>query len=315
GLVETLFLFRERRGHHDRDDGIEVARAAAGARQPLAREPEPLPVLRPGRHLERHPALERRQLDRRAERRLPGRERKLDVEVAPARPEQRVRREADVEVEIAVRPSAEAGAALPGEAQPLAVGRAARNAHADALLAQLQPALGAAEGPAAHGGAAARLEAARAANAERLEEVGEIDVVERRAAGRPARAEALAEGAEPVLRGTEVLAGAEAAEIVVGGALLLVAQRLVGLGDLLETLLRVRLLGDVRVVLAGEAAVGLLDLVLGGAALDAEDLVVVLVLHFRWLTTVTSLPSRPASTKPRRRASSSISWLASRMCP
>src|SRR5205823_8982784 len=89
-----------------------------------------------------------------------------------------------------------------------------------------------------------------------------------------------AEAVEPVGRRAEILAGAKArAERVVGRALFLVAQRLVGFRDLLELLLGVRLLGDVRVVLARELAVGLLDLVVRGPARDAERLVVVLVLH------------------------------------
>src|SRR5205085_2544100 len=83
----------------------------------------------------------------------------------------------------------------------------------------------------------------------------------------------------PVVRWLEVLPGAEAAEVVVGGALLLVLQGLVGLRHLLEFLLCIRLLGDVRVVLARELAVGLLDVVVAGAALQAEGLVVVLVFH------------------------------------
>src|SRR5205814_5715540 len=119
---------------------------------------------------------------------------------------------------------------------------------------------------------AAAARAGAAENAHLLEEVRKIDVAQVfRAAG--------AEAVEPVRRRTEVLAGAEAAEAVVGGALFLVAQRLVGLRDLLELLLGVRLLGDVRVVLAREAAVGLLDVVVAHATLDAEDLVIVLVFH------------------------------------
>src|SRR5204862_7176507 len=90
---------------------------------------------------------------------------------------------------------------------------------------------------------------------------------------------AAAEALVPVVRRAEVLPRAMAAEAVVGRALVLVLQRLVGLGDLLEALLGVRLLGDVRVVLARELAVGLLDLVVRGPARDAERLVVVLVLH------------------------------------
>src|SRR5207249_400903 len=57
-------------------------------------------------------------------------------------------------------------------------------------------------------------------------------------------------------------------------AALLVGQDVVGLGDLLETVLGVGVaLVGVRVVLAGQLAVGLLDVVLGGVLRDTEDLV------------------------------------------
>src|SRR5205807_3582940 len=63
---------------------------------------------------------------------------------------------------------------------------------------------------------------------------------------------------------------------VVVAAAARVGQDAVGLGDLLELLLgRGVLLVGVRVVLARQPAVGLLDLVLGGGALHAKDLVVV----------------------------------------
>jgi hypothetical protein len=112
-----------------------------------------------------------------------------------------------------------------------------------------------------------------AEDAHLLEEVREVDVAQVLALAR-------AEAVEPVGRRTEILPRPiAAAEAVVGGALFLVAQRLVCLGDLLELLLGVLLLRDVRVVLAGELAVGLLDVFLGRVPLYAEDLVVILVLH------------------------------------
>jgi len=69
------------------------------------------------------------------------------------------------------------------------------------------------------------------------------------------------------------------AELVVGRALLRVLQHLVRLADLLELGLGVRLLADVRVVLARELAVRLLDLVGARVASNPEHPVVVLELH------------------------------------
>ena len=61
---------------------------------------------------------------------------------------------------------------------------------------------------------------------------------------------------------------------VVGRAALGVGEDLVGLGGLLELLLGLGVVGvDVGVQLARELAEGLLDLLLGGVALDAEHLV------------------------------------------
>src|SRR5690606_9027288 len=82
-------------------------------------------------------------------------------------------------------------------------------------------------------------------------------------------------------RRVELLPGPVTActQLVVGGALLRIAQGLVGLADGLELLLGVRLLAHVRVVLAGEPAVGRADLGLAGARLDPEDRVVILELH------------------------------------
>ena len=68
-------------------------------------------------------------------------------------------------------------------------------------------------------------------------------------------------------------------ELVVGRALLRVLEHFVGFLQLLEARLGVLLLADVRVVLAGQLAVGALDLVLRGGARHAHDLVVVLVAH------------------------------------
>jgi len=66
---------------------------------------------------------------------------------------------------------------------------------------------------------------------------------------------------------------------VVGRALLLVAQHVVGFVDLAHAPLGVRLLADVRVVLARQLAVGLADVLVGRVALHAERLVIVLEFH------------------------------------
>ena len=67
---------------------------------------------------------------------------------------------------------------------------------------------------------------------------------------------------------------------VVGRALLGVLQNLVGLGDLLEHVLRLlvaRIL--VRVVLHGLLAIGLLQLLRGGVAFDSQQFVIVFFGH------------------------------------
>ncbi len=71
-----------------------------------------------------------------------------------------------------------------------------------------------------------------------------------------------------------------AAYPVVLRTLLLVIEHRVGLGDLLESLLCFLVVGiDVRVVLAGELPVSLLDLFFGGVFLDAQDVVITTICH------------------------------------
>src|SRR5207237_190066 len=89
---------------------------------------------------------------------------------------------------------------------------------------------------------ALRARAARAA-AQALEDVAEVEVLERERSG--AIAAAVAELPLPVGWRPEALAGRVASQLVVGLALLGILQRLVRLGDLLEFLLALRILGDV----------------------------------------------------------------------
>src|SRR6267378_1152810 len=190
-----------------------------------------------------------------------------------------MRAQRDVQVKVARRAAIGPRPALAAEPQLFAVGDAARDARADAASIQLELALGAAPGflqadvdidrvvlaAERHVPRAAKAAAAAATEcAERLEQVGQVDA---------------AEALVPIGRRTEVLPGAVRAEAVEGCALFLVLERLVRLGDLLELLLRVRLLRDVGMVLARELAVSLLDILVARAALDAQDLVIVLVLH------------------------------------
>src|SRR3989442_4913639 len=168
----------------------------------------------------------------------------------------------DVQVKVprgaAIRPRPP----LAAEPQLFAVGDAARDARANAASVELELALGAARGllqadvdvdcvvlaAERHVPRAAKAAAAAGECTERLEQVGQVDAAE-------VLAGVAAEALVPVGRRTEVLPGAVRAEAVEGGALFLVLERLVRLGDLLELLLRVRLLGDVGMVLAGEPAV------------------------------------------------------------
>src|SRR6267143_909687 len=210
-LVELLLTLGERSGQHDAEIGVEVARAAVRLGQPLAAEPQLLAARRAGRNFQRDAAFERGDLDLRAQCGLPRRDRHFQMQIVAGHPEQRVRAQHDVQVQVARRTAIGPRPALAGEPQLFAVG------DAEALV--------------------------------------------------------------PIGRRTEVLPGAVRAEAVEGCALFLVLERLVRLGDLLELLLRVRLLRDVGMVLARELAVSLLDILVARAALDAENLVIVLVLH------------------------------------
>src|SRR6267378_4135502 len=286
-LVELLLPLGERSGQHDAEIGVEVAGAPVRLGQPLAAEPQLLAARRAGRDFQRDAAFERRDLDLRAQRRLPRRDRHFEMQVVAGHPEQRVRAQHDVQVKVARRTAIGPRSALAGEPQLFTVGDAAGDARADAASIELELALGAARGflqadvdidrvvlaaercvpRAAKAAAAAASECA-----ERLEQVGQVDAAE-------VLAGVAAEALVPVGRRAEILPGPVRAQAVEGGALFLVLERLVRLGHFLELLLGVRLLRDVGVVLARELAVGLLDVLVARAALDAQDLVIVLVFH------------------------------------
>src|SRR5712691_1429715 len=285
-LVELLLPLGERSGQHDAEIGVEVARAAVRLGQPLAAEPQLLAARRAGRNFQRDAAFGRRDLDLGAQRCLPRRNRHFQMQVVAGHPEQRVRAQHDVQVQVARRTAIGPRPALAGEPQLFAVGDAARDARANAASVELELALGAVRGflqaevdidrvvlaAERHVPRAAKAAAAAGECAERLEQVGQVDAAE-------ILAGVAAEALVPVGRRAEILPGPVRAEAVEGGALFLVLERFVGLGYFLELLLGVRLLRDVGVVLARELAVSLLDVLVARAALDAQDLVIVLVFH------------------------------------
>src|SRR5690606_10652835 len=278
---------RLRRQHLQLDDLV----ARRGARQAAAAQPQLAAGLRVRGDLQLDRPAQGRHADRRAQRRLPGRHRQHVDDVAAVHLELRVRGILDLQVQVpALR-------ALPRQPDRLARAHALGHAHlqglavdadahavavVDRLQRDRQSRAGVARGLRAARPATEAAGRAAPAPEQFLEEVTE-------AAARAASGEDLVEVEafrsaampEPAGRWPDLVAGAVAAraQLVVGLALGRVAQRLVGLVDLLEALLGVRLLADVGVVLARQPAIGGLDLRLAGTRLDAQDRVVVLELH------------------------------------
>jgi len=214
------------------------------------------------------------------------------------RPVQRMRTQADVEVQIAIAPAIQPLAALARQAQTLAIGRTLRNARPDSAGHAMQPALlivfghvqieidlRAVEGLIdadrdrdlivvaghRHARPAPARTAADPTAAQMCEQIGQIDIIGRE--GRPAVL------LLPARRRLEFLPGGVAPELVVGGALLGILERLIRLGDFLEFLLGTGLLGDIGMVFARQPAISLLDIVVAGTAFQTEAGVVVLVFH------------------------------------
>jgi len=70
------------------------------------------------------------------------------------------------------------------------------------------------------------------------------------------------------------------AEAVVSGLFVRIGKHLVGLSQLLELLFRGRIVRiAVRMVLQGQLAVGLLDLIISGVLGNAQDLVIIFLSH------------------------------------
>jgi hypothetical protein len=121
------------------------------------------------------------------------------------------------------------------------------------------------------------------------------------------RAEEIRQRAEVEVAGLETAAAqARVAVAVVQLARLRLRQHLVRLDDLLEALLRVGRIRDVRVQLAGEPAERPLDLGLARAAFEAEQLVVV-PLRRRHQSSKTASENRDSSCAADRTARSALS--------
>ena len=87
------------------------------------------------------------------------------------------------------------------------------------------------------------------------------------------------------------------AELVITGLLIGVGENLIGLVDLLELLLRFLIVGvQIRVVLPGHFLICFFDLVLRGALIDAQDLVI--ITFFRCHTLLLHARSEIRSRKP-----------------
>src|SRR3989454_3306437 len=283
--------------------------AAARPRHALSSEANGAPVLCFRRDAQRDPAFQRRHGHFPAEQRLVHRDRQIDAEIVAVAREERMRLHAYPEVRVAGRSTVHARIPLPRKPDALAVLDAGWDLHgepsrgATVLARDLDHVLRALVGlgesdldlaldifALACSCAGARTRAAEEVirigettvpglAEERPEEVREPTgvVAERVFAGLP-RVDVLEAagpgGTSAPLRELLPLR----ADRVVALSLLGIAEDLVGLVDLLELLFRVRLFVYVRVVLACELSVGLLDVVGRGVLRNAKRLVVVLVL-------------------------------------
>src|SRR2546425_6978345 len=280
-------------GNHDSSDGIEIAATAVRTWQPAAPQAQPATTLGPRRHLQGDRAVGRVDPVLAAQDGLPRPERQLHLEIVAGDAIAGIRCRSDVQVEVAGRATVHARAALTGQAHDDALPRSGRDLHVEAAAAvHGDPTLASAQqilhrqrqlGFHVVAGdldadpgtpAAAR---ARWPPEERGEEVAEpAEVVERRGVSAPPLA------ARAGRRGEVHPALPARADGVVLGALFGVAQDLVGLVDLLESLGSTSPLGNrlqIGMVLAGELAVGTLDVIARRRTWHAQHLVVVTKFH------------------------------------
>src|SRR5216683_5803744 len=311
-LQQRLRLLREFLGDHHADRHKHVARLVAQAAvEPatlapdLTSDAEGFPRLRPRRDLERdRPPVERGDRDLGTQGRLGVGDREREGEVLALAAEDRVRDHRHRHVEVARLPLVGRGVALAGDPDAGPVADTGRDADLDRAL-RARPGVGQVE---AGRRALERLSERQgdlglcvpplgrtpASTVEDRPEdlVGEdVPAAARRPGGTGEDVAQVAQvlEADPPAAGpspTGATGATEPAEartehlpkVVVLLAGLGVAQHVVGVGDLLELLLGRRVAGvGVRVVLLRQLAVGLLDVGLGRALLDAEGGVVVLV--------------------------------------
>src|SRR5690606_10828543 len=125
-------LFRVARWHYHFQYRIQIARALL-ARQPLALDAQALTALAIGRNIQVNAPGQYRHFAPRTQRRFPGRQGHRDQQIMALYVEQRVRHQTDEQVQIPVRCTAAAQAALSLEANALAISDTGGNLHVEAL--------------------------------------------------------------------------------------------------------------------------------------------------------------------------------------
>src|SRR5438309_1546414 len=292
-LLEERALALARHGRHDDlDDREEFARSRMRFGQTAPGEPQLPAGMRSRRDLEAHRSAERGYQHARPEHGLPRRERKIEEEIVAAHAKEPMRMQRDIEIQVAVASAVQPLASLAGQAQALAVGGALGNARLEGAPhaaretavvvlgdAQLQVHLGAAVGffqrdvrrdlvvlPGHWNLAAAPSGAVHPAR-QAGEQISQIDIVERERAP--------AELLLPSRGRPELLSRTMAAQLIVGGAFFRIPQSFIGFAELLELLLGIPFLGNIRMILSRELPVRVLDLLGARLAVDAHHAVVV----------------------------------------
>ena len=214
---------------------------------------------------------------------------------------QLVRLQFDIQIKVTGTPTTHALPALARDAQALTIGCALGNAHldrpSDAAHGVVLPYLGGRDKnfdfdtsdhvlqPHLNAGFEvltrhAELRVATSTTCpttvETRQQIEQVDVSE---VLKALRARLPTEAVPPVGRRSEILPRLVGTHLVVRGTLLHVFQDLVGFTYLLELLLGVLLLGDVRMVFAGQLAIRLLDVLFGRAAFDTQNGVVIFLFH------------------------------------